>query len=129
MKAVVRDTYGSADLLEFRDVERPAVASDEVLVRVRAAGLDRGVWHVMTGRPYPIRLAGYGIRRPKTPTLGSDLAGVVDGGTDRPLRAMAPSPFVSQRLGTFVASQNSTDLDTIRDLEAGRVRGKIVAAI
>ena len=79
MKAVVRDTYGSADLLEFRDVERPTVAGDDVLVRVRAAGLDRGVWHIMTGRPYLLRLAGYGIRRPKTATLGSDLAGVVEG--------------------------------------------------
>ena len=78
MKAVVRDTYGSADLLKSRDVERPTVARDEVLVRVRAAGIDRGVWHVMTGRPYLIRLAGYGIRRPKTATLGSELAGVVE---------------------------------------------------
>jgi NADPH:quinone reductase-like Zn-dependent oxidoreductase len=78
MKAVVRDTYGSADLLKLRDIERPTVAGDEVLVRARAAGLDRGVWHIMTGRPYLIRLAGYGIRRPKTATLGSELAGVVE---------------------------------------------------
>jgi len=78
MKAVVRDTYGSADLLEVRDVERPAVARDEVLVRVRAAGLDRGVWHLMTGRPYLLRIAGFGLRRPKTATLGSALAGVVE---------------------------------------------------
>jgi NADPH:quinone reductase-like Zn-dependent oxidoreductase len=78
MKAVVRDTYGSADLLRLRDVERPSVAGDEVLVRVRAAGLDRGAWHIMTGRPYLLRLAGYGIRRPRTATLGSELAGVVE---------------------------------------------------
>jgi len=78
MMAVVRDTYGSADVLEFRDVERPAVARDEVLVQVRAAGLDRGVWHLMAGQPYLLRIAGYGIRRPKNPTLGSDLAGVVE---------------------------------------------------
>jgi len=78
MKAVVRDTYGSADLLELRDVERPTVAGNEVLVRVRAAGLDRGVWHLMTGRPYLLRIAGFGLRRPKTATLGSALAGVVE---------------------------------------------------
>jgi NADPH:quinone reductase-like Zn-dependent oxidoreductase len=78
MKAVVRDTYGSADLLTVADVERPSIARDEVLVQVRAAGLDRGVWHVMTGQPYLIRVAGYGLRRPKTATLGSGLAGVVE---------------------------------------------------
>jgi NADPH:quinone reductase-like Zn-dependent oxidoreductase len=54
------------------------IADDEVLVRVRAAGLDRGVWHVMTGLPYPIRLAGYGLRAPKNPVLGADVAGVVE---------------------------------------------------
>jgi len=78
MKAIVHDTYGSADVLELRDVDRPAIADDEVLVRVHAAGVDRGVWHVMTGLPYAIRLAGFGLRAPKTPVLGMDLAGVVE---------------------------------------------------
>jgi NADPH:quinone reductase-like Zn-dependent oxidoreductase len=78
MKAIVQDTYGSADLLELRDIDKPEIADDEVLVRVRAAGVDRGVWHVMTGLPYPIRLAGYGLRKPKTPVQGADLAGVVE---------------------------------------------------
>jgi NADPH:quinone reductase-like Zn-dependent oxidoreductase len=78
MKAIVRDTYGSADLLELRDVDTPEIADDEVLVRVHAAGVDRGVWHVMTGLPYPIRLAGYGLRAPKNPVLGADVAGVVE---------------------------------------------------
>jgi NADPH:quinone reductase-like Zn-dependent oxidoreductase len=78
MKAIVRDAYGSADVLELRDVDRPGIADDEVLVRVEAAGVDRGVWHIMTGLPYPIRLAGYGLRAPKNPVLGMDLAGVVE---------------------------------------------------
>ena len=78
MKAIVRDVYGSTDVLEFRNVDRPEIAEDEVLVRVHAAGVDRGVWHVMTGLPYPIRLAGYGLRAPKNPTLGADVAGVVE---------------------------------------------------
>jgi NADPH:quinone reductase-like Zn-dependent oxidoreductase len=78
MKAIVRDSYGSAEVLELRDVDKPEIADDEVLVRVHAAGLDRGVWHVMTGLPYPIRLAGYGLRAPKTPVLGADVAGVVE---------------------------------------------------
>jgi NADPH:quinone reductase-like Zn-dependent oxidoreductase len=77
MKAVVQDTYGPTDVLELRDVERPEIGAGEVLVQVRAAGVSRGDWHVMTGLPYPIRLAGDGVRAPKNPVLGMDLAGVV----------------------------------------------------
>ena len=77
MKAIVRDRYGSADVLELRDVERPLVGDDDVVVRVRAAGVDQGVWHVMAGLPYPIRVAGFGLRAPKNPVLGADVAGVV----------------------------------------------------
>ena len=78
MKAIVQDTYGETDVLEYREIGRPEIADDEVLVLVRAAGVDRGVWHLMTGLAYPIRLAGYGLRAPKTPVPGMDLAGVVD---------------------------------------------------
>jgi NADPH:quinone reductase-like Zn-dependent oxidoreductase len=78
MKAIVHDSYGSVDVLELRDLDKPTIADDEVLVRVHAAGVDRGVWHVMTGLPYPIRLAGYGLRAPKNRVLGMDLAGVVE---------------------------------------------------
>src|SRR5438874_12330203 len=78
MKAIVRDNYGSTDVLKLRDIDKPEIADDEVLVRVHAAGVDRGVWHVMTGLPYPIRLAGYGLRAPKNPVLGADVAGVVE---------------------------------------------------
>ena len=55
MKAIVRDTYGSPDVLELRDIDKPEIADDEVLVHVHAAGVGRDVWHVMTGLPYPIR--------------------------------------------------------------------------
>jgi NADPH:quinone reductase-like Zn-dependent oxidoreductase len=78
MRAVVQESYGSTDVLELRDIAVPDVADDEVMVRVKAAGVDRGVWHVMTGRPYPVRLAGYGLRAPKNPVPGSDLVGVVE---------------------------------------------------
>jgi NADPH:quinone reductase-like Zn-dependent oxidoreductase len=78
MKAIVRDTYGSPDVLELRDIDKPEIADNEVLVRVHAAGVGRDVWHVMTGLPYPIRLAGYGLRTPKNPIIGSDVAGVVE---------------------------------------------------
>jgi hypothetical protein len=65
MKAIVQDFYGEADVLRFEEIERPVPGADEVLLRVRAAGVDRGVWHIMAGLPYPIRLAGYGFRVPK----------------------------------------------------------------
>jgi NADPH:quinone reductase-like Zn-dependent oxidoreductase len=78
MRAIVRDTYGSPEVLELRDIDKPEIADDEVLVHVHAAGVGRDVWHVMTGLPYPIRLAGYGLRAPKNPVIGSDVAGVVE---------------------------------------------------
>ena len=78
MKAIVQDTYGSADVLELRDIGTPEIAVGEVLVRVHAAGVDRGVWHLMTGLPYPVRLAGSGLRAPKIPVPGTNMAGVVE---------------------------------------------------
>jgi NADPH:quinone reductase-like Zn-dependent oxidoreductase len=51
VKAVVEEVYGSADTLRFGDIELPVIGDDEVLVRVRAAGVDPGVWQLMTGRP------------------------------------------------------------------------------
>jgi NADPH:quinone reductase-like Zn-dependent oxidoreductase len=78
MKAIVRDRYGSPDVLRLSDVKVPEAGDGEVLVRVRAAGLDRGAWHIMAGLPYLIRCAGYGLRRPKHAGLGSELAGVVE---------------------------------------------------
>jgi NADPH:quinone reductase-like Zn-dependent oxidoreductase len=76
MQAIVQDRYGSADVLELRTVTRPEPADDEVLIEVHAAGVDRGVEHLMTGEPYLVRL-GFGLRRPKQPTPGLDLAGRV----------------------------------------------------
>jgi NADPH:quinone reductase-like Zn-dependent oxidoreductase len=78
MKAMVRNKYGPPDVLELRDIRKPAIGDAEVLVGVHAAGLDRGAWHVMSGLPYPIRLAGFGFRAPKNPVIGSDMAGVVE---------------------------------------------------
>lgn len=77
MKAIVQDKYGSAEQLHLRELERPVIGAGEVLVQVRAAGLDRGVWHLMAGLPYLIRVVGYGFRGPKQRTPGMDVAGVV----------------------------------------------------
>jgi NADPH:quinone reductase-like Zn-dependent oxidoreductase len=72
MQAIVQDTYGAAEVLELRDIDKPVPTDNEVLVRVHAAGLDRGVWHVMTGLPYLIRVVvpTLGLRRPKVPVRG-----------------------------------------------------------
>ena len=76
MTAIVQDRYGSADVLQLREIERPRPRADEVIVRVHAAGVDFGVWHLMEGMPYAVRL-GTGLRRPRNPVRGLELAGVV----------------------------------------------------
>jgi NADPH:quinone reductase-like Zn-dependent oxidoreductase len=77
MKAIVQDRYGSAEVLELRDIDPPTASDRQVVVRVHAAGLARGVVHVMTGAPYLMRLAGFGVAKPKNPVLGTDVAGTV----------------------------------------------------
>src|SRR5918912_4582796 len=78
MKALVQDRYGSAAALEFRDIDQPSPGPEEVLVRVVAAGMDRGAWHFMTGQPYLMRLLGFGLRAPSVPVPGTNFAGVVE---------------------------------------------------
>ncbi|MFI1996596.1 NAD(P)-dependent alcohol dehydrogenase [Actinoplanes sp. NPDC020271] len=77
MRAVVQDVYGEADVLQLSDVDRPAPQPGEVLIRVVAAGVDPGVWHMMTGRPWAMRPVT-GLRTPKIRVRGRDLAGVVE---------------------------------------------------
>ena len=77
MRAVVTPAYGGAEVVQEARIHRPGIAADEVLVQVRAAGLDRGTCHLMTGTPYLIRVLGFGLTRPKQPVPGLDLAGVV----------------------------------------------------
>lgn len=77
MKAITQDRYGSADVLRLRDIELPTPGEHEVLVKVRAAGIARGVLHVMTGEPYLMRLVGFGLLKPKNPVPGQDVAGTV----------------------------------------------------
>jgi NADPH:quinone reductase-like Zn-dependent oxidoreductase len=78
MRAVVQDVYGpTEDVLRLEQIPRPAIGDGEVLVEVAAAGVDRGVWHLMAGEPYAIRLAGFGVRVPKNRVRGSEFAGRV----------------------------------------------------
>ncbi|MEO3854194.1 NAD(P)-dependent alcohol dehydrogenase [Acrocarpospora sp. B8E8] len=76
MKAIAQDAYGSADVLQLRDVDQPSIGADQVLVQVRAAGVDPGVWICMTGRPYAARVA-FGLTKPRVAVRGRALAGVV----------------------------------------------------
>jgi 2-desacetyl-2-hydroxyethyl bacteriochlorophyllide A dehydrogenase len=79
MRAMVQRRYGTgpAEVLKLERIARPAIAADEVLVQVRAAGVDRGTWHLMAGQPYLMRLLGFGLRGPKNPVPGLDVAGTV----------------------------------------------------
>ena len=78
MQAVVQDAYGTPDVLRVAEIDRPEIADDEVLIRVRAAGVHIGDWHVMTGQPYLMRVMGFGLRAPKARVRGMDVAGTVE---------------------------------------------------
>jgi NADPH:quinone reductase-like Zn-dependent oxidoreductase len=77
MKAIVQDRYGSAAVLEARDIDRPDIGGDEVLVRVEAASVHVGDWILMSGSPFVMRFAT-GLRRPKNRVPGTDIAGTVE---------------------------------------------------
>jgi NADPH:quinone reductase-like Zn-dependent oxidoreductase len=77
MKAITQDRYGSAEVLELREIEQPTPGDHEVVLKVKAAGIARGVIHVMTGEPYLMRIMGFGLRKPKTPVLGQDVSGTI----------------------------------------------------
>ena len=80
MSSIVQDRYGPApeDVLQLREINSPTIGDDDILVRVHAASVDRGTWHIMAGLPYPIRVAGFGLRKPKHLNPGRSLAGTVE---------------------------------------------------
>jgi NADPH:quinone reductase-like Zn-dependent oxidoreductase/FtsP/CotA-like multicopper oxidase with cupredoxin domain len=80
MWAIVHEEYGHApeDVLRRDEVSKPTIGDDEVLIRIRAASVDRGTWHIMAGLPYPIRVAGFGLRKPKYLNPGRSLAGTIE---------------------------------------------------
>ncbi len=77
MKAMTQGKYGSAKVMELRDIEKPQIADDEVLLRVRAAGVNPADWAIMSGLPYVARPI-YGLRKPKNAVRGTDVAGTVE---------------------------------------------------
>ncbi|MBO4204819.1 NAD(P)-dependent alcohol dehydrogenase [Micromonospora echinofusca] len=92
MKAIVQDRYGPPEVLELADIDVPTPGDGEVLVQVRAAAVDPGVWHLTAGLPYAVRL-GSGLRRPRNRVPGLDLAGVVVA-VGRDVTAFAPGDEV-----------------------------------
>jgi NADPH:quinone reductase-like Zn-dependent oxidoreductase len=109
MKAIVHDAYGPPEVLSLREIDRPAVGEDDVLVRVHAAGLDQGVWHLMAGMPYMVRLMGFGLRAPKTPVLGSDVAGTVEAVGRSVTRFMPGDEVFGTGVGTFAEYTRARD--------------------
>jgi len=95
MQAIVQRRYGTApeDVLRLEQIARPAIKADEVLVRVRAASVDRGTWHLMTGMPYLMRIMGFGLRGPKNPVPGVAVAGTVEA-VGRDVTGLAPGDEV-----------------------------------
>src|SRR4028118_384843 len=77
MKTIVQDKYGSPDVLELRDIDRPEIGDDQVLVRVHAAGVNPADWAIVGGLPYIARPV-YGLRKPKNAVRGTDVAGTVE---------------------------------------------------
>jgi NADPH:quinone reductase-like Zn-dependent oxidoreductase len=77
MQAMVQDTYGSAEVMQLRDIDKPGIGDDEVLVRIHAAGVNPADWAIMSGLPYIARPV-YGLRRPKHVVRGTDVAGTVE---------------------------------------------------
>jgi NADPH:quinone reductase-like Zn-dependent oxidoreductase len=128
MAAIVQDKYGAApeDVLRLEEIDRPTIGEREVLVRVRAASIDRGTWHLMAGLRYAIRLAGFGVRRPKFSNPGRALAGTNEEDLTvlrEPIEAEKITPVIDLAfpLGEVPAA--------IRHLLDGCARGKIVVTI
>ncbi len=100
MRAIVYDAYGSPDVLEPRDLDKPSLTDDGVLVRVQAAAVNPVDWHMLTGIPYIARL-GAGVRRPKSNVLGVDFAGAVEA-VGRDVEQLKPGDEVfGARMGAF----------------------------
>lgn len=78
MKAIVYHDYGSPDVLQLQEIEKPVAADNEVLIKVRAASVNPLDWHFMRGTPYIVRIVMTGLSKPKNPRLGVDVAGQVE---------------------------------------------------
>jgi NADPH:quinone reductase-like Zn-dependent oxidoreductase len=114
MRAVVQDAYGeeAADVLRLEEIDRPEVGDDDALIRVRAAGVHIGDWHVMTGLPYLLRVVGFGLRAPKVRVRGMDVAGTVEAVGRNVTRLQVGDDVFGTGNGSF-AEYVSTPSDTL----------------
>jgi NADPH:quinone reductase-like Zn-dependent oxidoreductase len=97
---MVQDRYGPAEILELRDIDKPTIGEKDVLVRVRAAGVNIADWAIMNGLPYIARPV-YGLRRPKNPVRGTDVAGVVEAVGPGVTRFKAGDKVFGAAIGSF----------------------------
>jgi NADPH:quinone reductase-like Zn-dependent oxidoreductase len=112
MQAIVQDTYGSADVLRLDRIATPEIGDNDVLLRVRAASLHIGDWHVMTGLPYLLRVVGFGLRAPKARVRGMDVAGTVEAVGQHITRFQAGDEVFGTCNGSF-AEYAATPEDTL----------------
>lgn len=101
MRAAVQRRYAGPEEIHVDTLPVPSPGDDEVLIEVHAAGVDRGVWHLATGRPLITRVIGFGLRRPKQPVQGSDVAGVVVAVGSGVTRFAAGDHVFGTAVGTF----------------------------
>jgi NADPH:quinone reductase-like Zn-dependent oxidoreductase len=111
MAAIVQDTYGSEDVLELRQIPRPEIGDGEVLIRVRAAGIDAGAWHLMAGLPLVVRLV-LGLRKPRNPVRGLEVAGTVEA-VGKDVTRLAPGDEVYGTCGGSFAEYASAKEDKL----------------
>lgn len=128
MRAIVQKEYGTADVLRVAEIDRPVIEAGEVLVQVRAAGLDRDTWHLMAGMPYAARLA-VGLRAPKNAVPGLDVAGVVVAVGSEITRFQPSDEVFGIAKGSFAECARAlagAGGDTFLELGPGRVLGGLV---
>jgi NADPH:quinone reductase-like Zn-dependent oxidoreductase len=113
MRAIVQDHYGEiAEVLRLEEIDRPQIGDDDVLVRVRAASVHIGDWHVMSGLPYLLRVVGFGFRAPKVRVRGMDVAGTVEAVGHNVTRFQAGDEVFGTSNGSF-AEYASASEDTL----------------
>jgi NADPH:quinone reductase-like Zn-dependent oxidoreductase len=120
MKAIVQDRYGSPDVLELREVDKPVAADNEVLIRVHAASVNAYDWHLMRGDPYLVRLldpAVFGLGGPKTKIRGRDVAGRVEA-VGRDVKRFRPGDEVFGEVSSAFAEYVSVPDDAVESKPA-----------
>jgi NADPH:quinone reductase-like Zn-dependent oxidoreductase len=118
MRAIVREKYGPPDVLELKDIERPVVDDDSILVRVRAASINAYDWHMMRGSPYLVRMIA-GLRKPKSNAMGVDVAGQVEAVGKNVTRFRIGDEVFGARHGSLAEYVRATDTSVLVPKPAG----------